>query len=113
MIKEIKKMYTVKLVMYNGTNEGELLELSKAKSYYKDSSNNLVLEQVQTNPFGLKHNVSVPIGFYLIKDEENCSIYASDFDSLINKLDCEISIEDGELIREYLNYLTMKGNSNE
>lgn len=109
MIKEIKKIYRIKLVMYNGTNENELMELSGAKSCHKDLvENKLVLEQVQTNLFGLKHNIVVPVGFYLVKDEEKYSIFASDFDSLINRIDCEISIEDGELIKEYLNYLRMK-----
>ena len=101
MIKEVKKIYSIKLVKYEGANVFELLEFSGASGFYY-SGNNLVLKNIRINLFGITKDIKISKGSYLVKDEEDSSIFVVDnIKSLIDiEFKGDISIEDEDLIKE-------------
>lgn len=101
MIKEIKKSYSIRLVKFNGSNGDELVELSGATDY-QYFYDNFILNNVKSGIF--QRNICIPIGHYLVKDEESGNVYTVPNIKTIadNAIRGEISIEDEELIKEFI-----------
>ena len=101
MIKEIKKTYSIHLVKFDGANQDELVEFSGATDY-QYFNDTFILNKINSGI--IKRSICIPIGHYLVKDEENGSIYTvSNIKSIADNVKRgEISIEDEDLIKEFV-----------
>lgn len=99
MIREIKKIYNIELVKFNGINEKEIVQFTNPSNYYW-IDNKFFLVGVKGN----HHIMNIPVNSYIVKEEELDDIYiASNIREIVERHHKgEISIEDENLMKEFI-----------